>query len=374
MTPVPPLVLLAKSRWRPTIRREHALALTATGAGHAVSFVEAPRDVRSVADGGVRRWATALARPRIGTLDGVTVAARSTVVPGHRHRVAARVDNGLLRHSALAVAAGGPVVVCQVPWDWPATAGIGSRRVFDCSDDWTALLPPARTRHLRGLLARIAAEADAVVVVSPELAGLFTGRHVVTVPNGVEASLVAATPASPPSDRRLVHVGTFSERFDVDLVDALLTALPAWHLDLYGPCRYAGLGDRPAPALTDLLARHSRQARWHGPIPRSGLAAAIDRADVVVIPNLRERSCGQSSMKLVDAAARGRPVVASAGVWPAGGDAPPPAYVEATTVAEWVDAVTATPPADAVAQVGWAAERTWARRWPAWADAVFADT
>ena len=45
----PPLVLCAKSRWDPPIRREHAFAREAALHGHTVDFVEQPADIRALA-------------------------------------------------------------------------------------------------------------------------------------------------------------------------------------------------------------------------------------------------------------------------------------------------------------------------------------
>ena len=155
-------------------------------------------------------------------------------------------------------------------------------------------------------------------MVSPALARLFPGREVIVVPNGADAEpwRRAVVPTVRPAGAGLR--GTLAERFDVDVVGTIMEDLPGWTLDLYGPCHYAGTGDRPAPELAALLASLGNRLRWHGAIPRSAVAAAIDGADVAIVPNRPDLSDGQSSMKLFDVAARGGPAVVSAGVTCAG--------------------------------------------------------
>ena len=142
--------------------------------------------------------------------------------------------------------------------------------------------------------------------------------------------------------------------------------LPGWTLDLYGPCHYAGTGDRPAPS-SRLLASLGNRLRWHGAIPRSAVAAAIDGADVAIVPNRPELSDGQSSMKLFDVAARGRPAVVSAGVTCAGPERPPGTYV-AEAPGEWAPAILAAADESgrlATERINWAWSNTWEQRWPA---------
>jgi glycosyltransferase involved in cell wall biosynthesis len=356
------------------MRREHALSLVARRQGIPVTFIEAPDDIRALRAGRPARFLASLGGTReFGLDDDLAVVARTVPVPGHRGRMAASMDTGLLRRILDRHADSDGPIVGNLPWQWPALSGRSGRRIFDCADDWTRLYPQSRTDRFTDLFRRIAAEADEVIVASPDLAHLFAGRDVTTVPNGADAASVAERVQSRPHHRSLVYVGTLSERFDVPLVARLLEDLPQWSLHLYGPCRYAGMDDRPAAELVGLLESRADRVHWHGTIPRSDVATAIDRADVVVVPNRPSMSEGQSSMKLYDGAARGRPVVVSPGV-SSGATEPPPGTYIARGSDEWAAAVLAADGESsevALARVAWARSNTWEQRWTAWAAGVF---
>jgi hypothetical protein len=367
------MTVCSKSGWEPQMRREHALVAMALRRSVDVLFIEAPSDIRSLDPARPTGYFRALG----GTFGekgvrGLRVIRRATPVPGHRNRLAEVADCALLRRTVARHADRTGPTVCNLPWQWPATAG-AHRRVFDCADDWTRLFPQHRNRRITQLFARIAGEADEVIVASPDLVHLFSGRACSLVPNGADADGVAGHAAPRPERRSLVYVGTLSERFDEGLVSAVLRAMPQWTLELYGPCHYAGSGDRPDRELAALLHEFGGRTRWHGPIPRSRVADVIDAADVVVVPNRPELSRGQSSMKLYDAAGRGRPVVASPGVLCGEGERPPGTYV-AEGPEEWVSAVEAAAVEEgtlAVDRIAWARSNTWEERWPAWAVGVF---
>ena len=210
-------------------------------------------------------------------------------------------------------------------------------------------------------------------MASPELAHLFAGRDTTVVPNGADGAAVADQVRPRPHRGSLVYVGTLSERFDSPLVADILRALPAWTLELFGPCQYAGADDRPAPELSDLLGNFGQRLHWHGTIARPEVANAIDGADVVIVPTRSALSEGQSSMKLYDSACRGRPVVTSPGVSSGGGDSPPGTYV-ARHPSEWREAILAADDEDdrpAADRIAWARSNTWEQRWPTWATGVF---
>lgn len=363
------LVMCAKSPWSPPIRREHALAVQALRRGFEVRFVEAPRDVRAV----VRRPRPQVA-DRVAPPVGLTVVPRRTAVAGHRARPAAALDAALLaRTLRRGLVAGDPVVV-NLPWQWAAVSGLGCRAVFDAADDWGALIP-GRRRETARLYRRIAAEADAVVVASPDLSSLFPGREVTVVPNGASSDLIGTGTGtgSPGPGWQLVYVGTLSERFDLAFIDGVLDLLPGWRLDLYGPCRYAGAGDAPSAALRDFLHRRPDQVVWHGALARDALAGVLDRADVGVVPHRPDRSTGQSSMKIFDYAARGLPIVSNCLTEAEMADAPP-----GTTFTDdperFASAVRAAgDDTDRSAPLEWARQRTWEVRWRAWIAAVLGD-
>jgi len=366
------LIIVSKSRWEPAVRREHALARQAADHDIQVLFIERPVDVRAF---GSADWRLA-AGHRVGPgPEDVTVLPHAVLVPGHRSRAAERAAAWLLHRRLRRLTAPGDTVVVCTPWQWPATRGLHPRvrRVFDCADDWSALLP-ARADAFRARFGEIAAEAEAVVLVSEDLVSSFPGAAVTVVPNGVEQALLATPREDAPQPRSMVYLGTLSERFDAPLVGAVLDALPDWRLDLYGQCQYAGLGERPAPELERLLGSGDRVA-WLGPVGRDGVAAVLDRAQVAILPNRPELTAGQDAMKLYDYAARGLPIVSTR--WSERlADDGPPGLALADGAKAFAAAVAAATGGDRDAEtaVRWAAERTWDRRWDAWSAAALDET
>ncbi|MGY1845555.1 hypothetical protein [Modestobacter sp. SYSU DS0875] len=361
---------VAKDPWHPAIRREQMIAAELVHRGSAVRFVQPPADWRRVrADAG--GWARHLLRGHFRpAAPGVEVTERSTVLPGSRSRGAEAGDAALLQAFLRRSGWDPELTVLQLPWDWRAARGLPGRVVFDCTDDWARLLP-----HARGLpdqLRRIADEADEVVVVNQVLAGLFPGRTPVVVPNGTDEALLTAPRTVGRVPRSAVYVGSIAERFDVDLVRAVLTALPDWTLDVYGQLVFS-LRARPARERFLALTREfPGRFRHHGLLPRERLAGVLDAAAVALVPDLPSVALGQSSMKSYDYCARGVPVVATAGHLELSSDAPPHVAVvtSATELAAAMVAAAEEPADWAAARVAWAAERTWARRTDAWLGAA----
>jgi len=370
-------VLCATSPCDPPIRREHAFAREAALHGHTVDFVEQPADIRALATIG-RRWLRlGGGGPEPATpVDNLAVWGRCVPAPGHRGKLAALADNALLARLLRCLVAGpDATVVANAPWQWPAVAkSQAGRRVFDCADNWAAMLP-RRERRIRELCRHIAAEADAVIVVNPSLAELFVGRDVTLVRNATAASRCDGAPTPCPGARRLVYVGTLSERFDAPLMGDVLDLLPDWHLALYGPCHYAGHADAPGEELRQLLEAHPVRATWEGVARPTELVGVLDGADVLVLPNRSSLSTGQDSMKLYDYCARGRPIVATR--LDRAGTATQAPHVRWTASArEFADAIRCASEEDpklAADRVRWAARQTYAARWPQWAAAVFGD-
>ena len=360
------ITIVSKSPWEPAIRREHHFAKLAVRRGHPVTFIEQPTDVRS-APGAWRSFLAGLSGA-IEVRDDLRLVRRSVVVPGHRGRLAQMMDNVELQRT---IARLPQPAVGYLPWQFAATAA-APRRVFDCTDDWLSLYPLSSGPQIRSSLERIAAEADEIIVVSTTLLDQFPGRRPVLVPNGVDRSAVLEQARPKPGSSSLVFVGTLSERFDAELVAAVMRALPDWRLDIYGPCRYAGLGGRPSPDLAGLLDELGQRVELHGPVPKEEVGAVLDRADVLIVPNVPALSEGQASMKLLDAAARGRPAVVSEGVT-VDGSHRPPGTAEAATVDEWRDAILAAASEESsVAQerLSWARANTWDHRWQEWVSVV----
>ena len=359
------VAIFSKSPWLPSIRREHHLAAMAVARGHCVTFIERPADVRSIAPRPDRfvRQLTGSATDR----DGLTVVARSVAVPGHRSTTAMRADQALLQRVRQRLVPVDAAAVSYVPWEFVDGSHPG-RRIFDCTDDWLALFPEGRGGLLRSCFDRITVEADEIIVVNPELASLFPGREPVVIPNGVDRSAIAIQPSPPPASRSMAFVGTLSPRFDVELVGQILHALPTWTLDIYGPSQYPGRGEQTSESIRALLSASKGRVRLHGAIDRSRVPGAIDAADVIIIPLVSEMATGQSSMKLFDVAARGRPAVVAPGVT-TNGQARPPGTIEARTTDEWADAITASlgeEPRLASERLAWARENTWDDRWSPW--------
>jgi hypothetical protein len=361
---------LAKDPWNPAIRREQMIAQHLVRRGLPVRFVQAPADVRRVrTDPG--NWWQHLRRARFQTVaPGISVTERSTLQPGLRHGFAERVDAGLLG-SFLRRSGWDPALsVFMLPWEWRAARGLGGRVVFDCTDDWARVLP-----HARGLpdqLRRIADEADEIVVVNQVLADLFPGRTPVVVPNGTDEMLLTAPQTAERVARHAVYVGSVSERFDVDLVRSVLTALPDWTLTVHGQLVFPLRAEAARERFLALQQELGGRFRYAGLVSRERLPDVLDGAAVALIPDVASIALGQSSMKTYDYCARGVPVVATAGHLEHSSDAPPHIQVvsSAAQMAEAMVAAADEPVSLAKERVDWAAQRTWARRTDAWLDAT----
>jgi glycosyltransferase involved in cell wall biosynthesis len=367
------LIICSKSRWHPTVRREHAFATQAAQSAVRTSFVEAPTDIRTASGHPRRWWAGLTGMPTTTGQHEIEVWGRSTLIPGHHSRSAESTNTSLLRRTLGRVGGPDAVLLGMVPWDWPAIAQTpAARRVFDCTDDWSRLIPRRRD-EIRRLFKRVADEADAIAVTSAALSELFTGREVVVVANGVARELLDTPRVEKPNASVMTYVGTLSERFDAPLMEKVLTALPTWRLTMYGECRYAGEGGKPGAELRRLLAAFPDRAHWAGPVSRAELADKLDAADVLVLPNRRAISAGQSSMKLYDYCTRGRPIVASTSDGlPAG--AIPPGVTVAPAPDEFAAAVVAGAfelPIVSQERLEWARLQTWEHRWPLWSGTAF---
>jgi glycosyltransferase involved in cell wall biosynthesis len=368
-----PLVICSKSTWQPAIRREHSLAMLAAANGHPVTFIERPLDVRALRHpAGAREWWQGLRGDSGAGSDslGVRVVPHATILPGHLNGPSETTSNLLLRR-ALGRAPEGAAVVVNVPWQWPATASVSGRRVFDCADDWS-VLAMHRSDRVAELYQRIGREADAVIVANPSMADQFPADRTVVVRNGVSDDMLGPlTPAV--AAPRLVHAGTLTPRFDAEMAAGVLEELPDWSLDLYGQCQYPGSQERPGPELSRLLSDYAPRVRWHGVLPREELSAAIDQGAVALVLNRPEFSSGQDSMKLYDYAARGRPIVTRR--FSAAPEEEGPPHIRVVDNArEMAAAILASRhEADSLAEDRhlWARDNRWAARWPSWSSAVF---
>ncbi len=375
MTADASIVFCSKSTWKPAIRREHALAQQAADQGIRTVFIEQPSDVRCLRSrAGAGVWLRGFREPRpSGQTQSPNVFPRSTIVPGHRGGLAQQLETRLLRSTLSHISDAASTVVAMLPWQWEAVAQApAGQRVFDCTDDWSTLIPD-RAEAIRAAYLRVADQADSIIVVTPALAELFPDRTVHVVRNGTPENGLSGAPTLQPGNRRMVYVGTLSERFDLDLVREVLALLPSWRLDLYGQCRYSGAGDRPSVELQQLLEGPLQaRVRWHGVVERDRLSEVLDAGDVLILPNKPSVSAGQSSMKTYDYAARGRPIVTTYDD-SATEQSGPPGLRVASTARSFADAVASSldeAPHHARARVDWARSHTWSSRWNAWLSAA----
>ena len=357
---------LAKDPWAPAFRREQMIARQLVRRGMEVRFVQAPADWRRLrTDPG--NWARHVGRASWASpLPGVTVTERSTVLAGHRNPLAERLDAALLSRFLHRSHWAPELTVSMLPWEWRATRQLAGRRVFDCTDDWTRLLPQAR--GLPDQLRRVADEADEVVVVNEVLAGLFPGRSPLVVPNGTDEELLREPRVAERAERSAVYVGSIAGRFDVELVRGVLGALPDWTLTVYGQLVFS---DRERPAaerFQALAADFPGRFSHRGVLPRDRLADVLDAATVALLPDVADRALGQSSMKSYDYCARGLPIVATAGHLEHSNDLPPHTAVVSgpDEMAAAVLAAAEEPADRAAVRTAWAADRTWDRRTDAW--------
>lgn len=364
---------VAKDPWHPAIRREHMIAGQLVRRGAPVRFVQAPSDWRRLrTDPG--NWRRHLLRGRfLPAAPGVSVSERSTLLPGLRGPVAERVDAALLGEFLRRSGWTPGLTVLMFPWEWRAARSLGGRVVFDCTDDWARLLPQAR--GLPDQLRRIADEADEVVVVNQVLADLFPGRTPVVVPNGTDEVLLSAPRTGPRRERHAVYVGSVAERFDVELVRQVLTALPDWTLTVHGQLVFPQRAQAAADRFLALEQEFPGRFRYAGLLDRDRLPAVLDAATVGLIPDVASRALGQSSMKTYDYCARGVPVIATAGHLEHSSDVPPHTAVVrgAAEMAAAMVAAADEPSGHAEARTAWAADRTWDRRTDAWLDAALGD-
>ncbi|WP_347057045.1 hypothetical protein ABC795_10085 [Blastococcus sp. HT6-30] len=361
---------MAKDPWHPAIRREQMIARELVRQDRPVSFLQAPADWRRLRSDPANWWGH-LTRARFApAAPGVRVSERSTVLPGSRGPLAERLDAALLGTVLRRSGWDADVTAFMLPWEWRASRAVRGRVVFDCTDDWARLLPHAR--RLPDQLRRIAAEADEVVVVNPLLGALFPGRTPVVVPNGTDADLLAAPRTAQRAERHAVYVGSIAERFDVDLVRALLRALPDWTISVHGQLVFPDRARPAAERFRALVAESGGRLTWCGLLPRDRLAAVLDAATVGLVPDVPGRALGQSSMKSYDYAARGLPLVATAGHLEHAAELPPHTAIVsgAEEMAAALRAAAEEPRQFAARRRAWAADRTWGRRTGQWLDAV----
>jgi GT2 family glycosyltransferase len=198
-------------------------------------------------------------------------------------------------------------VVVESPYWAPLArmlqATFGWKIVYDCLD-LHAGFQTNRAVLLSAAEEDLVREADLVVATSEILVENLADRRpdVRLLPNACDYGLFAQVPDPQRRGARLTvgYVGAVDSWFDVDLFDRLAQSKPEWTFEIVG-----GLegGRRPASAKNVVL---------HGERPHAELPALRARFDVEIIPF---RTSGLTDavnpVKLYEAAAAGRPVVAT---------------------------------------------------------------
>jgi hypothetical protein len=113
----------------------------------------------------------------------------------------------------------------------------------------------------------------------------------------------------------------------VDLVRAVLAALPDWTLTVHGQLVFPLRAQAAQERFLALQQETGGRFRYEGLISRERLPEVLDAAAVALIPDVASIAWGQSSMKTYDYCARGVPVIATAGHLEHSSDVPPHTYV-----------------------------------------------
>lgn len=192
--------------------------------------------------------------------------------------------------------------------------GPGVLDVYYGTDDFVAgagLMHQDPARMMRDQRRQLA-RADVVLAVSPSLRDRWAqmGCHPVLVPNGVDASAYSTVDSAPvPSGVDLPGpvvglVGQFSDRIDIDLLDAVSDAgcsllLVGPHDPAWQPERFAGLVARP-------------NVRWVGRQPFAALPSYLRLMSVGITP-YRDTAFNRASfpLKTLEYLAAGLPVVST---------------------------------------------------------------
>lgn len=200
------------------------------------------------------------------------------------------------------------VLLVQSPF-WAPLAAAAKERfnwkiVYDCLDaheDFPANRPHVLAQGERAL----ARDADLVVATSEALRRQMQGlgASAVLLPNACDFGLFGDLPFPAPSPDRLTvgYAGAVDEWFDMELLAATAALKPLWRFEIVG-------------GLEDVAARPARLSNvvFHGERPHREMPAFRARFDVEIIPfRLSALTHATDPVKLYEAAAAGRPVVAT---------------------------------------------------------------
>jgi len=199
------------------------------------------------------------------------------------------------------------VALIESPFWAPLAAALSERfgwtLVYDCLDahaGFQANRPDILVEAERELLSG----ADLVLATSEFLRGRLhpASGECRLLPNACDYDLFAGVAPPSPSPGRLVvgYAGAVEDWFDMDLLARLAALRPRWRFEIAG-----GLGDSVSPLRRDNVV-------FHGELPHRDMPAFRSRIDVEMIPfRLSDLTHATDPVKLYEAAAAGRPVVAT---------------------------------------------------------------
>jgi GT2 family glycosyltransferase len=199
-------------------------------------------------------------------------------------------------------------VVVETPFWTPLALALrerfGWRIVYDCLDEHSGF-----GTNRPGVLAqeeeKLTAEADLVVATSPVLLERLSRKSASArlLPNACDEKLFRDVPDPPPGRGELTvgYVGAVDDWFDADLFEQLARLQPGWRFEVVGGFEGRGVSLAALPNVT-----------FHGERPHRELPALRGRFDVEIIPfRLTPLTHAVDPVKLYEAAAAGRPVVAT---------------------------------------------------------------
>jgi glycosyltransferase involved in cell wall biosynthesis len=194
------------------------------------------------------------------------------------------------------------------PMALPLAAGLSPRGVvYDCMDELTAFKnAPRQLVQRENALFKM---ADLVFAGGRSLYSAKKGRHpdVHCFPSSVDARHFSTATADHPLQAgiarpRLGYCGVIDERLNLDLIDGLARARPAWQIVMVGPT---------AKIEAAALPRHPN-VHWFGQQSYEDLPAFISGWDVCLMPfALNEATRYISPTKTLEYMACGRPAVST---------------------------------------------------------------
>lgn len=196
------------------------------------------------------------------------------------------------------------VVIAATPLAAPLLSRITSaRQGFDAVDDWRALPGMVHlARHVAAGYASLRPSTACTSVSEPLSATLADdyGLAPTTIPNGVDLEAYARRAPAPedvPDEPFAVYVGVVQERFDLELLEALVSA--GVRVVVAGPAR---------GSVADRLRQSG--ATWLGPIDVGLVPGLLQRARVGIVPHrVDPLTLSMDPMKVLEYLAAGLPVV-----------------------------------------------------------------